>query len=78
MLSPSKKGANVVTFAENPFMMGHKWEDTEDLLKGKLYLADVPVGQGHVILFADDPTFRNYWRGLDRLFLNCILFPTAF
>jgi hypothetical protein len=78
MLSPSKKGANVVVFPENSFMMGHKWEDTEKLLKGKLYLADVPLGQGHVILFADDPTFRNYWRGLDRLFLSCILFSTAF
>lgn len=78
MLSPSKKGANVVIFPDNPFMMGHKWEDTEDLLKGKLYLADVPVGRGHVILFADDPTFRNYWRGLDRLFLSCILFSPAF
>ena len=69
MLSPSKKGANVVVFPENPFMMGHKWEDTEELLEGKLYLADVPLERGHVILFADDPTFRNYWRGLDRLFL---------
>ena len=78
MLSPSKKGANVVSFTENPFMMGHKWEDTEELLNGKLYLADVPLGRGHVIVFADDPTFRNYWRGLDRLFLSCILFSTAF
>jgi hypothetical protein len=78
MLSASKQGANVVTFPENSFMMGHRWDDTENLLEGKLYLADVPMGQGHVILFADDPTFRNYWRGLDRLFLNCVLFPTAF
>jgi hypothetical protein len=78
MLSPSKKGANVVTFPENSFMMGHRWEDTEELLKEKLYMADVPLGRGHVILFADDPTFRNYWRGLDRLFLSCILFSPAF
>jgi hypothetical protein len=78
MFSPSKKGANVVTFPQNSFMMGHIWDYTEDLLTGKIYLSDVPVGQGHVILFADDPTFRNYWRGLDRLFLNCILLSTAF
>jgi hypothetical protein len=78
MFSPSKKGANVVTFPQNSFMMGHIWEYTEDLLTGKIYLSDVPVGQGHVILFADDPTFRNYWRGLDRLFLSCVLFSTAF
>ena len=53
--------------------MGHKWEDTEELLEGKLYMGDVPLGRGHVILFADDPTFRGYWRGLDRLVLNSLL-----
>lgn len=73
----TKKGANVAIFPEKSHIMGHKWEDTEEILTDKLYLADVPVGQGHVILFADDPTFRAYWRGLDRLFLSCILFAPA-
>lgn len=74
----TKTGANVVTFPENSFIMGHKWEDSEEVLTGKMYLADVPLGSGHVILFADDPTFRLYWRGLDRLLLSSILFAPAF
>jgi len=76
-LSPTKKGVNVVTFPQKSHIMGHKWEDTEEILSDKLYLADVPVGKGHVILFANDPTFRAFWRGLDRLFLSCILFAPA-
>jgi hypothetical protein len=27
-----------------------------------------------VVLFAEDPTFRAYWEGLDKLFFNGILF----
>ena len=77
VFSQTKTGANVVTFSEKPHIMGHKWEDTEEILSDKLYLADVPLGRGHVILFANDPTFRNYWRGLDRLFLSGVLFSTA-
>jgi len=38
---------------------------------------DVPLGAGHVVLFANDPTWRAYWRGLDRLLLAAILFPSA-
>jgi hypothetical protein len=77
VFSQTETGANVVTFAERPHIMGHQWEDTEEILTEKLYLADVPLGRGHVILFANDPTFRNYWRGLDRLFLSGVLFSTA-
>ncbi len=75
--SKTKTGANVATFPKKSLIMGHKWKDTEEILEDKLYLADVPLGQGHVILFANDPTFRTYWRGLDRLFLSGILFAPA-
>jgi hypothetical protein len=76
-LSRSRAGANVVTFPERSLLMGHAWEDTEENLSDAAYLVDVPVGKGHVILFANDPTWRAYWVGLDRLFLAAILFPTA-
>jgi len=78
LFNKSESGTNVGVLTEKSFMMGHKWEDTDDIYTGKIFVADVPVGQGHAILFADDPTFRNYWQGLDRLFLSSILFATAF
>ena len=30
--------------------------------------------KGSVILFADDPNFRGYWYGTNRLFLNALFF----
>ncbi len=71
-------GANVVTFPKKSKIMGHVWADTEDILHDKMYLVDVPHGKGHVILFSNDPTWRAYWRGLDRLVLAGVFFSTAF
>jgi hypothetical protein len=82
-LRPSKEGANVVTFAAaggGPLRLaGFTWPDnTEPLLARTAYVVDEPVGDGHALLFAADPTFRALWPGLRRLFLNGILFgPTA-
>ncbi|MCX2486739.1 hypothetical protein [Pedobacter sp. MR2016-24] len=32
------------------------------------------AGSGIVVLFAEDPNYRHYWHGTDRLFLNAIFF----
>jgi hypothetical protein len=77
-LSPSAKGTNVITFKPQGHISGHQWDTTENDLAGKLYLADIPHGDGHIILFANDPTFRAYWRGLDRLFVGAIILPGGF
>jgi len=77
-LTPTQRGSNVITFKTNGHISGHKWENTEKDLAGKMYLADIPDGDGHVILFANDPTFRAYWRGLDNLFVGSILLPGGF
>lgn len=77
-MTPTRAGANVAVYKQNGHIMGHIWDTTVENLGGKLYMADVPVGEGRVVLFADDPTFRAYWRGLDRLFINSILISTAY
>jgi len=33
-----------------------------------------PEGSGAIVSFADDPTYRSYWHGTDRLFINTIYF----
>ena len=73
-MTASKRGANVISFEEDSHMMGHQWLGTEAALDGKAYLCDIPKGSGRLILFADDPSFRNYWRGLDKLVLSAIVF----
>lgn len=49
-------------------------EETEKALAGTVWLQDAPVGQGHVILFTQDPTMRALWPGLNKTLLNAILF----
>jgi len=78
LMTPTKTGVNVVVFPPDSHLGGHKWEYSEEILEGKSYLADIPVGEGHILLFADDPTFRAYWRGLDRLLANGIVLGPSF
>jgi hypothetical protein len=73
---PSKDGANVISFtADGPLKVaGFTWPDnTEELLKGTSFLIAEPTGQGHVIMFAQDPNFRYLWRTTTQFFLNSIL-----
>ena len=79
IFTPSKDGVNVGLFAENePRMSGFIWEETEKMFPGNAYLIDEPVGSGHAILFAEEPIFRLYWRGTERLFLSSLLIAPSF
>jgi hypothetical protein len=72
----SKDGANVVTFtADGPLAVsGFIWpNNTEELLRGTSYVIDEPTGQGHIIMFAEDPNFRFLWRATAQMFINSIL-----
>ncbi len=78
VFSASSRGTNVGVFPANSWLQGHHWPQTDRLLEGQLYLADLPMEEGHVILFADDPTFRAQWVGLDRLVMAAVLFSNSF
>ena len=74
VLAASPSGANVARIrAKDPLLAGFAWPEAEERLRGAAYLIDEPQGRGHVILFADDPNFRNFWRGLEKLFTNALL-----
>jgi hypothetical protein len=80
---PSKEGTNAVVFSPDASqslrISGFVWpNNTEKLLRGTTYLYEEPTGRGHVVLFAEDPNFRGFWRTTTRLFFNSFLFPTAF
>lgn len=77
-LEPTRDGVNVVSFPVESHIGGHKWEYTEKALEGKSYLVDMPAGSGHILLFAEDPTFRAYWQGLDKLFINGVILGPSF
>jgi len=79
----SKEGANALVFDAQPSksltISGFSWEgNTERLLSGTSYVIDEPNGQGHVILFAEEPFFRGIFRATTRPFFNSILFNGVF
>ncbi|HEX9760272.1 MAG TPA: BPL-N domain-containing protein, partial [Candidatus Acidoferrales bacterium] len=78
IFKPSRNGTHVVTYAkENAQVSGFIWDDTEKRIGGSPYVIAETLGSGHVILFADDPTFRVVWPRLTRLFLNAVFFAPS-
>jgi hypothetical protein len=57
---------------------GHLWPESAQRLPEGVAVYEERVGRGRVIAFAEDPNFRGYARGADRLFLNAVVIgPSA-
>ena len=54
-------------------LSGLLWPEARDRLANTAYATVESVGQGQVILFAVDPTFRTWLPGMQRLFFNAVL-----
>ena len=76
---PASRQRVIATYApERPLRAGHAWPETLDRIPGAVYAYEERVGDGRVILFAEDPNFRAYHRGVNRLFLNAVVLgPSA-
>jgi len=79
LMTPSEKGDNPVAFVAGDLTLGgFTWPgNTEKLLKGSVWVAVENAGRGRVVLFADDPLFRGFWRGTAKLVTNAMLFGTG-
>ncbi len=56
---------------------GFMLDGDREEIAGRPFVAVQPVGEGRVVYFADSPTFRARWYGLNPLYLNTVLFgPT--
>jgi hypothetical protein len=72
----SKEGTNVAVFPKEGRLLRGGFafpENTERLLRDKALVIEEPLGSGHVILFANEPMFRAWWRALDHLVLNGVV-----
>lgn len=76
VFQPPSEMKTAVTYADAEHLKvgGLFWEITKKRLAGKAYATVEDLGSGHVILFAEDPSFRAAWEGLDKLLLNGVLF----
>jgi hypothetical protein len=54
-------------------LSGHAWDESLERLGGAVAVYEQRVGAGRVVAFPQDPNFRGFWRGANRLFLNAVV-----
>lgn len=57
----------------SPVLTGVVWPEAEERLAGSLLVSFERQGRGAVVLFAQDPDYRLFWRGTVPLFLNAVM-----
>ena len=74
------RGTNVGLYAKKDEVVasGLVWDGARDQLAQKAFLMHQPLGEGHVIAFAEDPNFRGYAEGSELLFVNAVLLGPAY
>ena len=56
---------------------GFMMDEDRPVLAGRPFMVVRRVGRGKVIAFADDPTFRGQWYGMNLLWLSALLIGPA-
>lgn len=75
MMKRSKNAyANPLMYSNNPLMSGYISDKNLNMLTGTAAVQVDKVGKGTVITFTDNPNFRAFWYGTNRMFLNAIFF----
>ncbi len=59
---------------DDPVIAGFAWPEAVERLKGSLLVGTHPRGQGGVILFAQEPAYRLFWRSTAPIFLNAVMY----
>ena len=57
---------------------GYAPADRLKLLAGQVFAGVLPMGQGKVVFFVDNPQFRMYWRGPSRMMQNAVMLLPGF
>jgi hypothetical protein len=70
--------ATVIAYTDDPVFSGFVSAENRDALAGTPSLIAERSGEGSIILFADNPNFRGYWYGTNKLFLNALFFSKLF
>lgn len=59
-------------------LSGLLWPEAKERMADGSYLTRESKGRGQIILFAEEPNFRSYFEGTERLLLNSILLGPGF
>jgi hypothetical protein len=75
---PDNPWATVVEIPENALLSGFASDENQAQLAGKASVIAERHGQGSVILFSDNPNFRAYFFGTNKMFMNSLFFSKGF
>jgi hypothetical protein len=78
MLPTENPFGTVIAYTGDPVYSGFVSEENREALAGTPSLIAERSGDGSVILFADNPNFRGYWYGTNKLFMNAVFFSKIF
>ena len=70
--------ANVGRYSADPLISGYISDEMNEKIKNSASIIARNMGNGSVILFADNPHFRAFWYGTEGLLLNAVFFGNAF
>jgi hypothetical protein len=71
---PDNPYITVARLTDDPHLSGYVSGANEARLAGSPSVIADQLGRGSVVLLIDNPNFRGYWRGTNRLLLNAIFF----
>jgi len=63
-----------VMIREDPLLSGYLSDENKKMLEHSLWCQVYGRGRGGIISFFDDPNFRGFWYGTNKLFLNAIFY----
>ncbi len=64
----------LVAKSPSPVVAGFAWPEAEERLAGALLVGMETRGKGGVVVFAQDPAFRLFWRATTPILLNAVLY----
>tara|TARA_B100000929_G_C15455053_1_gene402533 strand:- start:118 stop:1269 length:1152 start_codon:yes stop_codon:yes gene_type:complete len=74
----TSSAANVARYTNKPLLSGYISEEKLIKMKNTASIIARREGSGHIILFADNPSFRAFWYGTNGLLLNAVFFGRSF
>jgi hypothetical protein len=74
LLPDANRYSTVAQYNGKPFINGYSSKENISKVANSAAIIATQSGSGEVILFADDPTYRGYWLGTARIFINSVMF----
>ncbi|MCH8556836.1 MAG: zinc carboxypeptidase [Balneolia bacterium] len=74
---PNNQYAAPIRYTDNPLISGYISSQNLDMLPGTASVLVSGRGSGRVIMFADNPNFRAFWFGTNKLFANSLFFGST-